>query len=355
MPAFRPVLRSLGLYQDPEASIYAAQGAGSETSGMYRRCTRLSRDGEGKRPHGGFVIFAGEPGEDDHSNPGDRVTGNDSGLSNYGAKTTLSEDKEIDARICNDKESSRHTHRAGCITPPGQAKCSLQGSYSRSSLLQSFAERPDNIIRGKRAKLVCSLPPVTSSHRGIRVVAGTALNLEWQESHLEGTRHPDRFECFPQALASSNSGVSNRSLVKGGKDPSYKRSQVASSNPSSKNFPEESGKQTNTTAVGQPDCSSICEQHGWDSIHPGNKVSQRIVDVVSREGHPPDCSTTGRKKECHSRLRVESTERSLRLDVECCSVSMNFESIPQPPSGSVCNQIDSSTASFLQMKARSSS
>uniref|UniRef100_A0A1X7TWL2 Uncharacterized protein n=1 Tax=Amphimedon queenslandica TaxID=400682 RepID=A0A1X7TWL2_AMPQE len=112
MPAFWPVLRSLGLYQDPEASTYPAQRAGSETSGIYRRYTHLSRDGgEGKRPHGGFVIFAGEPGfyhspreEGDHSNPGDRVSGNDSGPSNYGAKTTWSEDKEIEARICRDKK-----------------------------------------------------------------------------------------------------------------------------------------------------------------------------------------------------------------------------------------------------------
>uniref|UniRef100_A0A1X7USF1 Uncharacterized protein n=1 Tax=Amphimedon queenslandica TaxID=400682 RepID=A0A1X7USF1_AMPQE len=37
MPAFWPVLRSLGLYQDPEASTNPTQTAGGETCGIYRR------------------------------------------------------------------------------------------------------------------------------------------------------------------------------------------------------------------------------------------------------------------------------------------------------------------------------
>uniref|UniRef100_A0A1X7VA40 Uncharacterized protein n=1 Tax=Amphimedon queenslandica TaxID=400682 RepID=A0A1X7VA40_AMPQE len=53
MPAFWPVLHSLGLYQDPEASTYPAQRAESETSGIYRQYTRLGRDeGEGRDQEG---------------------------------------------------------------------------------------------------------------------------------------------------------------------------------------------------------------------------------------------------------------------------------------------------------------
>ena len=53
MPTIRPVLCSLGLYQDPEASLDPAQRAGCHVSGIHRRCTGLSRDGrEGKGPQG---------------------------------------------------------------------------------------------------------------------------------------------------------------------------------------------------------------------------------------------------------------------------------------------------------------
>ena len=44
MPTIRPVLCSLGLYQDPEASIDPAQRAGCQVSGIHRRCIGLIRD-----------------------------------------------------------------------------------------------------------------------------------------------------------------------------------------------------------------------------------------------------------------------------------------------------------------------
>ena len=45
MPTIRPVLCSLGLYEDPEASFDPAQRAGCQVSGIHRRCIGLSRDG----------------------------------------------------------------------------------------------------------------------------------------------------------------------------------------------------------------------------------------------------------------------------------------------------------------------
>ena len=86
MPTIGPVLCSLGLFQDSEASLDPAQRAGCQVSGIHRRCVGLSRDSrEGKGPHEWCDISTGEfgipspPGEDSvGANSGDRIPWNDS-------------------------------------------------------------------------------------------------------------------------------------------------------------------------------------------------------------------------------------------------------------------------------------
>ena len=68
MPAIRPVLCSLGLYQDPEAGTNSAQRAGSEASGIHRRHSGFGGDsGEGESSHRSPDLSPGEPGI--HSTP----------------------------------------------------------------------------------------------------------------------------------------------------------------------------------------------------------------------------------------------------------------------------------------------
>ena len=60
LPAIRPVLCALGLYQDPEASANSAQRARSQACGIYRRHSSPGRDsGKSARTHGGPDIPLG--------------------------------------------------------------------------------------------------------------------------------------------------------------------------------------------------------------------------------------------------------------------------------------------------------
>ena len=364
MSAIRPVLCSLGLYQDPEASTDPAQRVGSEASGVHRRHSRHGGDGrEVQRPHGGSALFTRKPGlydtpreENYHANPGNRVPRHGSGFPDHGAKTIWAKDKEAETRGGKDQGSSSHAHRAGRITPPGQVQFGFSSYPASSSVLQSLTERPNSSTGGEQTTVRCSLPPFTSSLRGIKLVARTADTLERQVSHNETARHSDRVRRLPQRLGSVSSRVPDRGpLVQGGENPSHKLSRAVSSDSGSENLPEGSDQQTSITAFGQPNSSGLCKQPGRDSLHPGDEAGKRIVDVVSRERHSVDSTASTWEGERYSRHGVKSDERSLGLDAESVNISTDNASVLLPRGRSFCNKTDLPTASFLQLEARSPS
>ena len=105
MPAIRPVLCSLGLYQDPEAGTNSAQRSGSEASGIHRRHSSPGGDsGEGEDSHRGPNLSPREPGIHSTSRenhiatiPGNRVPGDGGRLEGKGTAPTGSENKETKA------------------------------------------------------------------------------------------------------------------------------------------------------------------------------------------------------------------------------------------------------------------
>ncbi len=92
LPAIRPVMRSLGHYQHPEAGTNPTQRVGDKTNGIYRRYTRLGGGrGDREESHLSINIPVRKPGlysipreNRDRSIPGDRIPWDDGRLQNNG-------------------------------------------------------------------------------------------------------------------------------------------------------------------------------------------------------------------------------------------------------------------------------
>ena len=191
LPAIRPVLCALGLYQDPEASANSAQRARSQACGIYRRHSSPGRDsGKSARTHGGPDIPPGESGLystpreiSKTSNPRDRIPGNDGGLKDKRATPPRPENKETEARGGHDdKRSTSSSHCSGSVTPIGKIQFSFQGNSSSPAILQSITEGLHSSSGSEQPVLRHSLQPVISCHRGAGMVEHLANELEREES-----------------------------------------------------------------------------------------------------------------------------------------------------------------------------
>ena len=101
--------------------------------------------------------------------------------------TIWAKNKEAETGGRKDQRPSSLAHRTGCITPLGQIQLGFSSCAASSSVLQSLTEKPNSSTGGggnkQQYKVPC--PPVTSSLRGVKLVASTADTLEQQESHNE--------------------------------------------------------------------------------------------------------------------------------------------------------------------------
>ena len=102
LPTVRSILRTVGLYQDPQACGGLSQRDGSLHGGVYRRHPSPGRDqGDVEQSYPGLSVPTGgtgvhsEPGEISTStNSGNRVPGNTSEYSEHGVKTTSKQTEE---------------------------------------------------------------------------------------------------------------------------------------------------------------------------------------------------------------------------------------------------------------------
>ena len=346
MSAIRPMLCSMGLYQDPKASPNLAQRAWSKASGLHRRHPCPSGDGgDGEGPHRRANIPTREPGV--HSSPrevyhnpdpGDRVPWYGCRLTLNGATAPGAESKETEARIFKDQGSDSPAHCSGGVMPTGEIQLGFPGNTSGSSVLQEPTEGPSKCLGNKRTKLRCSLPAVTGSQGGAGLVDEPFHLLEWEEPGTQTTRAPDRIRRLTGRVGSILPGhPDGRSLVPSRKEDAHQLPRAPGSDPGSKDLSKGPGRQKGAAVTGQSDSSSLHKQPGWDSVPPGNQVSQGLMDVVSGERHPPYSTTPTGGREYQGGQGVESDERSLRLDAEPRDFSSDMDSFSPTGSRPICH------------------
>ena len=364
MPAIRPVLCSLGLYQDPEAGTNSAQRAGSEASGIHRRHSGLGGDsGEGESSHRSPDLSPGEPGI--YSTPrknrkatisGNRVPGNGGRLKSKGTAPTGSEDKETKTGGSHDDKSPDPAHCSGSVTPTGQVQFGVPSNTSRSAVLQSNSEGPSNGTGRERSVLRHPVSPFLSSHGGTGVVEQSVDSLEREESSAKAAGPSDRVGCLPHRMGSILPGdADGRSMVPAREVTPHKLPGAACGYTGGEDIPEIPGEQEGTITAGQSDSSCLYKQPGWDSFRPRHGAGKKLVDVVPTERDPIDGTTPTREGECQSRHGVESDEGSLRLDAEPVGFPTDYETLPLSGGRFVRDATDPPATSLLQLETRPSS
>uniref|UniRef100_A0A1X7UDZ8 Uncharacterized protein n=1 Tax=Amphimedon queenslandica TaxID=400682 RepID=A0A1X7UDZ8_AMPQE len=140
LPAIRPVLCSLGLFQDPEARANSAERARSQACCVYRRHSSPGRDsGKSAGPHRDSDIPPGECGPystprkiSETANPRDKIPGNDGELEDKGATSPRPENKETETRGSHDdQKTTGASHCLRSVMPIGKIQFSFQGNFSR--------------------------------------------------------------------------------------------------------------------------------------------------------------------------------------------------------------------------------
>ena len=175
-------------------------------------------------------------------------------------------------------------------------------------------------------------------------------SLEWEEPGTQTTGAPDKIRRLTDRVGSVLPGhPDGRSLVPSRKEDAHQLPRAPGSNPGSKDLPKGPGRQKGAAVTGQSDSSSLHKQPGWDSVPPGNQVSQGLMDVVSGERHPPYSTTPTGGREYQGRQGVESDERSLRLDAEPRDFSSDMDSLSPTGSRPICHSSILPAPSLLQL------
>ena len=164
----------------------------------------------------------------------------------------------------------------------------------------------------------------------------------------------DRIRCIQHRLGRSSGGsVYGRCMVHRGGNAPYKLPGTASSLPSGSMFCKRATSSNNSVEAGQCDSHDIYQQNGRDTLRTAVSTSPLPLAMVPREGDIFGCCAPTRPRECSSRPRVQSNEGSVRLDARSHSIQTNSGSDGPLRGGFVCIPSDQTTASVLQLEARS--
>ena len=282
LPAIRPVLCSLGLYQDPEASNFPAQRAWGKASGIHRRHLDHGRiGGTSEGPHPRPDLPVGEPGvhntpseEGNYSYPADRVPGNASALPDTRAAPSRSENKEASLRDSKATRFDSPSHSSGGVTPTGQTEFSFSGSPPRSSILQNDTERPSSSTGQGRPVVRDALPTVGCSKGGTYLVDTQLVQVEREEPGSEEPRADPIVGRIPHRLGSIMSGSSYwGSMVPSGEELPYQLPGAPGRFAGGEDLLERSIQQANPAVARQPDSSFVHKQSGRDCLRPSSDIS----------------------------------------------------------------------------------
>ena len=358
VPPIRPVIGSLGLYQDPKASTSPPPGDGDTVDSIYRRHPCLGGvQGIGKESCGGPCVppamsgVSSEPEEvSSRTSPSDGIPGPHSGHSPDGAEAPSGQDKKDPCGV-----TSYGQRRPGVRQSPGQAggkdECNITGDPTSPIILSPSADGPVEDTEHPLPVLRGTSSPDTGMQGGTDVVGHPHDQLEWEVPPQEGSGHNHR---LTDRVGCHMSGAEDRrSLVSERRQDAHKLSGVAGCNASGEDIPEEQIQDVSTPQVGQYHGSGIHKQPGRDSLQGIGRPSKEPMDVVFGKEHPHHSSTPARCSECDSRCGVSDHERPLGLATESSHIQENCQPVRSNRSGYVYLTTDGSVPSLFQLAARS--
>ena len=361
MPPIRPVVSSMGLYQDPQASISSPSGDGGTIDSIHRRCASPGGvQGTSRESCGGPNVplsvsgFQSKPGKINiNPSSSNGVSGVNSRHCADGAETPSGKDKKDLCGVTGIDE------RRDCLSQsPGSAggenECYIPSDPTSPTI---FSPSTDGTIRHTEQE--SSVLRGTSSsdgavQGGTNVVGHPHDKLEWQIPSQEGSGSNNRFRCIPDRLGDNMPDPEDqRSLVQSRGQDAYKLPRTASCNICGSHIPEGKIQDVSPPQIGQYHGSGIHKQSGRDSLQGIGRFGKEPMDVVPGEEHPHHGPTPTRCPECNSRCRVSDYDRSVRLATESSSVQQHCQAVGSNRDGPVCLSSDHSVPSLIQLVARS--
>ena len=360
LSSIRSVLRPMGLYQDHEASSGPTQRARPQTDHIHRRHPAYGRVGDPTpRPHDGVNLPPREPGVchqleeiSAHSNERVRIPRVHSELPFHGdeASRREAEENQIRSQAAPFREPS-DSPNAFAIS--GQIECSHQCHSSGSTFLPKPPEKPPRSARSGRAELLSECRPHTGSSRGASMVGGASNQVEWAEPRHSQTIPNDRNGYLTLRMGSDMSGRQDgRSMVQTRERAPHQLPGASRSNTGCQMLCQEAEEPVHLAEDGQHNGHCLHQSAGGNNITRTQSPCQRVMAVVSGEGHILDHPTPPGCPEHNCGRRIPSYEGQVGLDNLPLRLPGNLSEVRPTGSGPLCLSLNSTVATICQLETR---
>ena len=270
LPPIWPVIGSLGLYQDPKASISSPPGDGSAPNSIHRRhpspggVPGTSKESCGGRSLPPIMSWVSDKLKEISAGTSTiyGIPGPDSGHYGHGIETPSGE---------NEKDSCGGTKHGNCRTylspchskAGGKDECNISCRPTSPTVLSPSTDCTLRSTEQQLSVLRDTGFPLPLQQGGTEVVGQSHGEMEWEITPFQGDRYDNRLRCLPDGLGCSMSKSTDRRSVVSFREPdAYKLSRVVGSHTGSSDISETQNQVVSPPEVGQHLSSGIHKQPG---------------------------------------------------------------------------------------------
>ena len=361
LPPIWPVIGSLGLYQDPKASISSPPGDESAPNSIHRRhpspggVPGTSKESCGGRSLPPTMSWLSDKLKEISAGTSTSygIPGPDSGHCGHGIETPSGENKKDSCG--GTKHGNGRTYLSPCHSKAGgKDECNISCHPTSPTVLSPST---DGTLRSTEQQLSVLRDtgfPLPSQQGGTEVVGQPHGEIEWEITPFQGDRYDNRLRCLPDGLGCSMSKSTDRRSVVSVREPdAYKLPRVVGSHTGSSDISETQNQVVSPPEVGQHLSSGIHKQPGRDSLPRVGSLGEDTMDVVSGTKHPHHSPAPTRCTKPYCRCGVSDNGGSVRLETEPDPVQENCQSLWSNTSRPICIPPDCTVPSLFQLAARS--
>ena len=362
LPTIRPVICSVGLYQDHTTGSDNAPRARPPHDHLHRRHADNGRlRAAAQRTSNGTSVPPGKPGVCNkqqeitgRTNTGTRVSGICSELPKNGTQTPRREDQDNQIR---GKETPmfRTPNSTSAVPPSRENECSNTSHLDGTAVLQTPSVLSPRDNPG-RPGLLGNYRAHPGSEGGAELVGGAFHSLEWTQPHHTQSIDCDRDRRLTQRMGRClQQGTDRRSVVSPRTRDAHQLPGNASRDNSSAMLRQKQDEPAHTVENGQHVSTVLHQQERGNDIPRADTSRQTTVAVVHGERHISLSRTSSRNLEhCRGR-RIQNDEGPHRLETVPSCVQSNQPGARTPECGPIRHQTNSPAAPVRQLETRPTS
>ena len=361
LPTFRPVLCSMGLYQDPEASCGPSQRDGSPHDSVHQRHSPLGG------VQGGVNQLYPSPGVSPRNvglhceqreiciNPdtGNRIPGVYCEFRDDGVKTSIGQTEENQSGVASHVSIDYSSVCQITVASVGEDECSGESYPTGSPVLPKLAEGSVSYPEQQRPELRGAPDAVGGSEGRPAMVEYLHSTVERETPLDEGLLPHHHIGCLPQGVGGSLRGPEDRrSMVQLRKPVAHQLPGASSSILGITDICKKKEQNIYLAEAGQHDCCVLHQRSGGYCVFGVDQSSKVPLAVVSGEGYHSSGTTCGQSD---SRCGVSAAQGQVRLDAQSSGIQEGHFQIRPCDDRPVCFQANNADSSVLQLAPRSTS